>query len=136
MLNAREIVRTTFRDHSKGHCLEADEMKLHQFTDNYDTGLFRINDSLDLWYMHPRLDTNSLRLPTEALDALDAMQGFPRAFIQEMKILEAVKMNPLKTIDCRFTDEKPYFAPELMVMPNPVLAVKTADQWYSVLKWE
>lgn len=134
MLNAREVVRTAFRDYCKGNGLEANEMTLHQLTDNHDTGLFRIDDFLDLWYMHP-LDTKSVRLPTEALNAVDVLQDFPQGFIQDMKILEAVKRKPVKSKDYRFTDERPYFAPAIIVMSDPILAVKTADQWYSVLRW-
>jgi len=135
LLNAREVVRTAFRDYSKGNALEVSEMTLHQLTDNHDTGLFRIGDSLDLWYMHP-LDSSSVKLPTEALRAVDVLQDFPQAFIQDTKILEAVKRKPVKSKDYRFTDERPYLAPAIVIMPDPILAVKSADQWYSVLKWE
>mgnify|MGYP001589358320 CR=1 FL=1 len=135
MLNAREVVKTAFRDYSEGNGLEAKEMTLHQLSDNWDTGLFRIDDFIDhLWYMHS-LDSKSVRLPRQALDAINVMQDFPQAFIQDMKILEAVKRHPVK--DYRFTDERrPYFAPAIIVMPDPILAVKSVDQWYSVLRWE
>lgn len=135
MLNAREVVRTAFSDYSEGAGLDANEIILHQLTDNHDTGLFRIGDSLDLWYMHP-LDTKSVRLPTEALNAVDAMQGFPQTFIQDRKIFEAVKKGTVESKDYRFTNERPDFASAIIVMSDPILAVKLADQWYSVLKWE
>jgi len=135
MLNAMEVVRIAFRDYSEGNGLKANMMTLHQLTDNYDTGLFRIGDFLGLWYMHT-LNTKSVRLPSEALNAVDIMQGFPQPYVQDMKILEAIERKSVKIRDCRLIEEKPFFVSEIIGSPNQILAVKSANQWYSVLEWE
>lgn len=134
-LQAREVVRTVFKDYTEGNGLDANKLTLHQLSDNNNTGLFRLNDRLDLWYMHP-LDTKSLRLSREALRAVERLQGFPKPFVQDVKILEAVKQSPIKSKDYRFSDERPFFSPMIIAEPDPILAVKIAEQWYSVLKWE
>lgn len=133
ILIAQEVVVLALHDFSEDIELDHTELSLEPLTDNYDTGLYRIKGKLDLWMMH-NLDSKSVRLPREALSALQLLKDFPQSFIQEVKILEMVR-GKVPSKDYRFMEEKSPNFLTITQIPDPLLIVRICGRWFSMLQW-
>lgn len=132
-LSAKKIMTLSFLDFTEGNGLDVHEFQLVPLSENYDTGLHRIEGKLDLWMMF-KPDNKVVHLPQGALNALETLLQFPQPFIQEAKILQQVNQTTPQR-DFRFTEEKGFF-PLTIPAPDPLLVIKVGDSWFSVFQWE